>query len=65
LAYAVYLLANRRHGTLYLGATNNLGRRASISTPASRTDLRHSGSPKANPEPMNATFAQKGDTPLA
>ena len=27
LAYYVYLLASRRHGTLYLGVTNNLVRR--------------------------------------
>jgi putative endonuclease len=27
MAYFVYLLASRRHGTLYLGVTNNLGRR--------------------------------------
>jgi putative endonuclease len=27
LSYYVYLLASRRHGTLYLGVTNNLVRR--------------------------------------
>ncbi|GLS73492.1 nuclease [Methylobacterium tardum] len=27
MAYHVYLLASRRHGTLYLGVTNNLARR--------------------------------------
>ncbi len=27
MAYFVYLLASRRHGTLYLGVTNNLSRR--------------------------------------
>ena len=27
MAYHVYLLASRRYGTLYLGVTNNLGRR--------------------------------------
>jgi putative endonuclease len=27
LSYYVYLLASRRHGTLYLGVTNNLARR--------------------------------------
>ena len=27
MAYHVYMLASRRHGTLYLGVTNNLGRR--------------------------------------
>ncbi|HEY8566031.1 MAG TPA: GIY-YIG nuclease family protein [Beijerinckiaceae bacterium] len=27
MPYFVYLLANRRAGTLYLGVTNNLGRR--------------------------------------
>jgi putative endonuclease len=25
--YDVYILASRRHGTLYIGVTNNLGRR--------------------------------------
>jgi putative endonuclease len=28
LAYYVYLLASRKHGTLYLGVTNHLARRA-------------------------------------
>ena len=27
MSYYVYLLASRRHGTLYLGVTNNLSRR--------------------------------------
>ena len=27
MPYAVYLLASRRHGTLYLGVTNDLSRR--------------------------------------
>jgi putative endonuclease len=27
MPYCVYLLASRRHGTLYLGVTNNLARR--------------------------------------
>ncbi len=27
MPYHVYMLASRRHGTLYLGVTNNLGRR--------------------------------------
>ena len=27
MAYTVYLLASRRYGTLYLGVTNDLGRR--------------------------------------
>jgi putative endonuclease len=29
MPFFVYLLASRRHGTLYLGITNNLGRRVS------------------------------------
>ncbi|MFL5049929.1 MAG: GIY-YIG nuclease family protein, partial [Xanthobacteraceae bacterium] len=27
MAYYVYILASRRHGTLYIGVTNNLRRR--------------------------------------
>ncbi len=29
MAFFVYLLASRRHGTLYLGVTNDIGRRVS------------------------------------
>jgi putative endonuclease len=29
MAYSVYMLASRRNGTLYVGVTNNLARRAS------------------------------------
>jgi putative endonuclease len=28
MSYFVYILASRRNGTLYVGVTNNLGRRA-------------------------------------
>ena len=36
MAYYVYLLASKKHGTLYLGVTNDSVRRVSRAAPQSR-----------------------------